>query len=112
MLPEIDVARVRRWVAARNEDVPYEARDRVRYELDVADRHLTVVECRPPWRADFGPEWTPIVRLHYARTRRAWAIYWRDRNQQFHRLDPVPASGHIEELMCAVDEDRTGVFWG
>jgi hypothetical protein len=38
--------------------VPERVRDEVRVEVDVADRHLTVVECRPPWRADTGAEWT------------------------------------------------------
>ena len=50
--------------------VPERVRDEVRVEVDVADRHLTIVECRPPWRADMGAEWTrfPIARLRYVRT--------------------------------------------
>ena len=38
-------------------------------EYDLTPRHLTVVECRPPWRADMGAEWTrfPIARLRYTR---------------------------------------------
>jgi len=113
-LPEMDVARVLRWVDARNAAIPPQARDRIRYELDVADRHVTVVECRPPWRADLGPEWTrlPVVRFHFTRATSTWAIYWRDRNRKFHRFDSVPSSHRIEELTRAVDEDRTGIFWG
>jgi len=30
----------------------------VRVEADVAERYVTIVECRPPWRMDLGPEWT------------------------------------------------------
>ena len=114
MLPEIDVARVRRWVEARNDEMPFDARDKVRIELDVADRHLTVLECRPPWRAEFGPEWTrfPIVRFHYTKASATWAIFWRDRHLKFHRFEPVPASRNIEKLLHAVDEDRSGIFWG
>jgi hypothetical protein len=47
------VARVQRWCLGR---VPERVRDEVRFEVDVADRHLTVVECRPPWRPDMGME--------------------------------------------------------
>jgi hypothetical protein len=114
MLPETDVARVRHWVAARNDRVPHEVRDRVRYELDLAPRYLTVLECRPPWRTELGPEWTrsPIVRFHYTQARKTWATYWRDRNGKFHRFDPVAASRDIQELLRAVDEDVTGIFWG
>jgi Protein of unknown function (DUF3024) len=78
-LPEMDVARVQRWC---HDKVPEYVRDRVRIEVDVAERHLTIIECRPPWRADTGSEWTrfPIARLRYAKTRGVWSLYWRDRS--------------------------------
>src|SRR5205823_7855241 len=63
-LPELDVARVQRWCAAR---VPEHARHQVRVACQAAPRHLTIVERRAPWREDLGPEWTsfPIARLRY-----------------------------------------------
>lgn len=107
-LPETDVARVRRSVAARNERMPAEARDQVRYELDVGDRALTVVECRGPWRPEAGPEWTrfPIVRFRYTKARGEWTIYWRDRNLRFHRFEPVEPSRRIDVLLTAVGNRR------
>lgn len=45
-LPELDVARVQRWCAAR---VPEHARHQVRVECELAPRHLTSVERRAPW---------------------------------------------------------------
>ena len=68
VLPETDVARVQRWCRGR---VPEHVRNEIRVEVDVADRHLTIVECRPPWRADLGPDWTrsPIARLRYTKGR-------------------------------------------
>jgi hypothetical protein len=62
-LPELDVARVQRWCA---DQVPEHARGEIRIECDLAPRHLTICECRPPWREDYGPDWTrfPIARLH------------------------------------------------
>ncbi len=107
----MDVARVQRWCRAR---VPEHVRDEVRVEADVAERHLTIVECRPPWRADFGPEWTrfPIARLRYAKAMRLWSLYWRDRNLKFHEYNRVPASASVEELLAEVDRDPTAIFWG
>lgn len=52
MVPELDLVRVRRWAEQR---VPPHARDQIRMELDVSDRAITILECRPPWREDFGP---------------------------------------------------------
>ncbi len=83
-------------------------RDEVRVESDVAERHLTIVECRPPWLADFGSEWTrfPIARLRYTKATRLWSMYWRDRNLKFHEYDRLPASASVEELLAEVDPIR------
>ena len=110
-LPEIDVARVEKWCRAR---VPKRVRDQVRVEADVADRHVTVVECRPPWRADMGTEWTrfPIARLRYVKATRQWSLYWRDRNLRFHEYDRVPPTHNVEELLAEVDRDPMAIFWG
>lgn len=110
-LPELDVARVQRWCAAR---VPGHALHQVRVECDVAPTHLTVVERRAPWREDCGPEWSslPIARLRYTGARKTWALYWRDRNLRFHAYDRVAATPDVEELLAEIARDPAGVFWG
>jgi hypothetical protein len=110
-LPELDVARVRRWCRER---VPAHARDEVRVEADVASRHVTVVECRPPWREDLGSEWTrfPIARLRYTNTTKRWSLYWRDRHLRFHQYDFVQPTSDVEELLGEIDRDPTAIFWG
>ena len=110
-LPETDVARVQRWC---RDKVPECVRDEVRVEVDVAERHLTIVECRPPWRTDMGAEWTrfPIARLRYTKGTGMWSLYWRDRNLRFHEYDLASATPSIEELLAEVDQDPTAIFWG
>jgi Protein of unknown function (DUF3024) len=94
--------------------VPEHIRDEVRVEVDVAERHLTIVECRPPRRVDTASAWTrfPIARLRYAKTRGVWSLYWRDRNLRFHAYDLVSPTATIEELLAEVDADPTAIFWG
>jgi hypothetical protein len=74
-LPELDIARVRRWCEQR---VPAHVRDQVRVECDVGPRHLTIVECRPPWREGTGSDWTrfPIDDLLTEIERDPTAIFW------------------------------------
>lgn len=110
-LPEVDIARVQRWCRAR---VPEHVRDQVRVEVDVGDRALTIVECRPPRRADLEPEWSrlPVARLRYTKTTRSWSLYWRDRNLRFHEYDRVPPSAGIDLLLAELDRDPTAIFWG
>ena len=89
-------------------------RDQVRVEADVADRHVTIVECRPPWRADLGSEWTrfPIARMRFTKTTGLWALFWRDRNLRFHAYDRARPTARVEELLAEVDRDPTAIFWG
>jgi Protein of unknown function (DUF3024) len=110
-LPELDVARVRRWCAAR---VPEHARHQVRVECQVAPRHLTIVERRAPWREDLGPEWTsfPIARLRYTAASKSWTLYWRDRNLRFHLYDLLAPSNRVDDLLTEIDRDPTCIFWG
>ena len=110
-LPELDIARVQRWCAAR---VPEHARHQVRVECQIAPRHLTIVERRAPWREDLGPEWTsfPIARLQYTIAERTWTLYWRDRNLRFHAYDQLAPSNRVEDLLSELDRDPTRIFWG
>ena len=110
-VPELDVARVQRWCRAR---VPERVRDQVRVEVDVASWYLTIVECRAPWRADDGSEWTrhPVARFRYTRSTGQWSLYWRDRNLRFHAYDLVPPTPRLEDLLREVDLDPTAIFWG
>jgi hypothetical protein len=112
MLPELDVARVRRWADQR---VPDHAREQLRMELDVDARSITILECRPPWQPDRDEDqWTrfPIARLRYTTTRGEWTLYWRDRNLRFHRYDRIQPSPTVGDLLDEIDKDPTGIFWG
>jgi hypothetical protein len=113
-LPELDLARIRRFVQQRNERIPPHVRDQIRIDLDVDAGSATILECRPPWRADYGPEWTrsPIARLRFTRSRKEWALYWRDRNLKFHRYDPVGPTPNVQVLLDEIDRDPTCIFWG
>ncbi len=109
-VPELDMARIRRWCAAR---VPEPARHQVRLECEIGARDLTIVERRAPWRDDAGADWTslPVARLRYAKTAKTWTLYWRDRNLKFHRYDQLPPSAHIDDLLAEIDRDPSGAFW-
>lgn len=109
-LPDLDVARVRRWCDAR---VPERARHQVRVECDVALRHLTIVERRAPW-CDDGSEWTtlPIARLRYAAVDRTWTLFSRDRNLRFHVYDLIKPSRNVDDILAEIDRDPINIFWG
>lgn len=115
VVPDLDLARLRRWAERRNAELPDRAKGQVEYRLDVSDRAVTMLECRPPWDAEDGSgEWTrqPVARFRYTHSRREWSLYWIDRNLKFHRFEPAPPTPHVDELIDIVKQDPTGIFWG
>ncbi|MGB5759607.1 MAG: DUF3024 domain-containing protein [Acidimicrobiales bacterium] len=114
MVPDLDLARIRKWIAERNDSLPGAARAQLKLEIEVSDRAITVVESRAPWREEYGPEWTrsPICRFRYTKTKREWSLFWPDRNGKFHVYDQVKPTPHIDELVQEVVEDPAGIFWG
>jgi hypothetical protein len=64
--------------------VPEHLWDQVKVEADDPDRHVDIVEVRPPWNGIGEHTRFPIARLRYTRSTGQWAIYWRDRNLKFH----------------------------
>ncbi len=111
VLPELDLARIRLYCQGR---VPARLSDKIRIEVDVAGRSVTIVECRPPWTADLGPEWTrfPIARLRHVKAQGWWVLYWRDSNLRWHLYDLIDPSPHVDQLLAEIEADPTGIFWG
>ena len=87
----------------------------VAFDADlVANVLLTICECRPPWREDFGPDWTrfPIARLHYTKGTGLWTLYWRDSNEKYHRYVPLDPSPQVQDLLDYLDARADPIFWG
>lgn len=106
-VPEIQLRQIARWCEQR---VPAHARDEVRVEHTVRGSSVTILEVRPPWREDFGPEWTkrPIAQLRHIGGR--WQLYRPDRNTRWHLLTDIPAQASPEPLLGVLDDPSRG-FW-
>ena len=111
MLPQADVARIRELCATR---VPEHARDEVRVDVEEDRQAVTIVKCRPPWREDYGPEWTrsPIARLRYVRSTRLWTLYYRRHTGRWERYPLLPSTRRLDELLGEIDQDPICIFWG
>ena len=111
MLPETDVARIRKLCAER---VPDDAREQVRVELEEGRQQVTIVERRPPWRDDDGPEWDrlPVARLRYVGTTRLWRLYYRRHTGRWERYPLLGPTRRVAELLDEIDRDPICIFWG
>ena len=114
MIPDLDLARVRNWIEGRNDSLPVDARNRIRFELELSDRAITVLECRAPAASQNGEAWTrsAVCRFRYTKVRKQWSLYWPDRHDKFHLYELVEATPYIDSLMEEVSTDPAGIFWG
>jgi len=114
-IPELVRVNAKRQVEAFCEQrVPAELRDQVRLEFALRGNAITIIERRPPWRPDFGPEWSSqkIAQLRYDGAPRTWSLYWRDSNDRWHPYSGLKPSRNIGPLLSEIDADPTGIFWG
>ena len=88
--------------------------DEVRLELAVRGNAVTIVERRPPWREDYGPEWSssPVARLVFDPGAATWSLRCPDSNGRWHRYDEIPPSHDLGTQLVEIDRDPTGIFWG
>lgn len=94
--------------------VPAELGDQVRLEFSVRGNSITIVERRPPWREDFGPDWssTKVAQLRFDPASQAWALYCSDANGPWLRYTYLEPSKGVRSLLDEIDADPTGIFWG
>ena len=111
MIPEDALDQIWRWADRK---APEHVRDEIRLEVDITDRTVTILECRPPWQPQYGPDWTrfAVARLRYTNSRSRWSLYWRDRNLRFHEYDLAELSPNVQGLLPEIDRDPTNIFWG
>jgi len=111
VLPDRDVAAVRQFCEQR---VAPELADQIRLEIVEEGGALTIVERRPPWRDDFGPEWSrsDIAKLRYVSKDGLWTLYSPDSNGRWHRYDEIGPAPAVGPLLEEVDRDPAGIFWG
>lgn len=110
-VPELDVARVRRYCESR---VPARFRDEARIEAGVRGNAVTIFDCRPPWHPDdAGGDWTrtPVAQFRYDPSKTTWTLHWSDRNGRWHPYEHVPP-GSLDDLLVEVDADPMAIFWG
>lgn len=94
--------------------VPPHARDQIRLEYAVRGNAITIVERRPPWLVDFGPEWSSmkIAQIRHDATSLAWTLWWADRNGRWNRYWDLEATPDLDRILREIDEDSTAIFWG
>lgn len=92
--------------------VPPHLREQIRMHHEVRGETVTLFEDRPRWNDP--SEWThnPVAQFRFDIENGQWSLYYADRNSRWHRYDPVKPSSSLEQLLKAIDDDPSGIFFG
>jgi len=84
----------------------------LRIEHSVRGNAITIVERRPPWREELGPEWssTKVAQPRYDGVN--LTLYCSDSSGRWWRYDESAPARDVAPLLTAIDDDVTGIFWG
>lgn len=113
-LSEFEVKRIEQAVEqfmARRRPPPH-----IRPELDLGYRingqSLELFEIRP--RMDDPSQYIEpaIAKGTYVKAAGTWKIYWQRADLKWHRYDPDPEVGSVEEFLNVVDVDEYACFFG
>jgi hypothetical protein len=53
-----------------------------------------------------------VAKSTYVKTQGTWKVYWQRRDLKWHRYDPDPEVGSVEEFLAIVDRDECACFFG
>jgi hypothetical protein len=88
----------------------------IRKELDlgyqIKGQSVEIFEIRPFWRDPETILEVPVAKATYVETQKVWKVYWQRADLKWHRYDPDPEVGTLEEFLALVDRDECACFWG
>ncbi len=108
-LPDLAVAKVKRYCEKR---IPPHLRNELRLEVETRGRSITIFEHRPPWRPDFGPDWSKreIAQIRYDPETLTFTLYWADRNGRWLEYPEIGPTGDVDLLLREIEDNRSGAF--
>ena len=85
-----------------------------RIEHAVRGTSITIVERRPPWNPAFGSEWSSlnVAQLRYGERAGQWRLFFHGSDDRWHPYEFASPAPDGAPLLAAIEEDRTGIFWG
>ncbi|MDO8686000.1 MAG: DUF3024 domain-containing protein [Clostridiales bacterium] len=92
--------------------IPIDIRDQVKLIFKVMRDKVTLIETRPYFRDPSIWTETPIAQFRFDNKTDKWKLYCMDGNSRWHLYDLIKPSVDFDDMLKALDNDRTGIFWG
>lgn len=92
--------------------IPIDVRDQLKLTYKIEGYKVTLVETRPYHRDSAVWTETPIAQFRFDRNTQKWSLFSLDRNDRWHLYDLIKPSMNFDDMLKAIDNDKTGAFWG
>ncbi len=91
---------------------PESVRDQVDFDYRLEGQSLFLYEVRPHWQDKNQILDTPVAKLTYVKSKKAWKLYWMRQDLKWHSYDPLAEHKNLDALLNEVVEDPNGCFFG
>lgn len=85
-------------------------RDQLEIVYRLEGNYAYIAERRPDWIDRSIVRDHDVAKFRFVVKSRTWHLYWRDRNQRWHRFEEYAPSRDLESLLAVVDEEP--IFYG
>lgn len=111
---EFEIKRIQKVVGHYIEEnrPPVEVRDKVDLSYRVEGQSVVIFEIRPLWKNPKEKIEEPVAKATYVKSRHLWKIYWQRADLKWHRYDPDPEVGSIDDFIKIVERDEYACFFG
>jgi hypothetical protein len=92
--------------------IPEDMRHQIRLIYKIARDKVTLIETTPYFQDPSIWTETPLAQFRFDDKTKKWTLYCSDRNARWHLYDLLEPSVDFDDMLKALDTDRTGIFWG
>ncbi|MBI9053204.1 MAG: DUF3024 domain-containing protein [Bacteroidales bacterium] len=82
----------------------------ITYKID--NQSIIIYEIREHWKNKDEKLEIPIAKTTYVKAQKHWKIFWKQSDLNWHSYKPNPIVQNIKEFVSAIENDKSGCFWG
>lgn len=91
---------------------PAAVRDEVDLAYRIEDQSVVIFEVRPHWKDASRKIEEMVAKVTFVRKTRSWKIYWQRADLKWHRYEPDPEVGGLEQALEIIGQEASAAFWG
>ena len=91
---------------------PVNLRNEVDLSFRIKGQSVEIFEIRPLWNNPEEKIDEAVAKTTYVKRQNLWKVYWQRADLKWHRYEPDPEVGTIEEFLEIVERDEYACFFG